>query len=838
MAKQKTEQKVLHKEPSDEGAVVERLKDEKEMLTQKYKSLADIIEKLSTEKSAPSPAPNQQGHVKDLEERFNFQLGELKENLRTLEKRIIKDVKSSIDPNFVEKFQSLDKLNGYEQKLQELSKRFDEIGKESTEIDEKIERLKLELRNFVQDIGNSLTANISSLEQRTAIIERGFRPETAQKLSDLIYSADEMIHHTIPNEVREKIQNRIGPLTQDVINLKENSRNLENKLNDAVKHLNQFKDGLRFIDAMKDDVSRLRKERELLYEKVVKKEKKLLEMFDEFDELQNKDIKKVQERIEKVEEILKSYPPIIENSVKKLFDQMIQSKFEKLDKNFSENMDKVENRIKDLAVDYHKVEGKIIGMDNALETMGKDLQKLTTQTVQLTRTDFLDDGDRKAIEARIEAFKDRMDENKKNFEKSLAEIKNIVGDLEIHENEIKEKLVAEVKGTTAEVGVKIAELEHDIESLKGGADNAEKKFIEVLKDTQSLKNYFESKFSDLDKFLQKNVRDFDKAFSDIKSSNNDYKQKIDIKVSGLEGSLNQRLLLIDRTLESLKNEKEDADKKIKNNIANFENLLKKKDFFEDKIKLRLQTIESNMDSKTSQIQKNLEKINKVGEVFESRRDFLERTLKNINDDRENVLKRIRDLEVTSADNEHTLEKKVRNIFIDMVNPKLAEFEKKIANSIEFIDAKAKESDKNFQHFNKSIESLNSNIESIHREIERFNMRISQLSQSKFLDEDDLKIIDERIKNVKQQTDTKYDERTERLDTEIKMLMAEIDKLEKIKLENKMFSDSIVDIKRSTSDLAEKMSRIDRVTSMMDDKISDLEKEVKLKERLNQRISNF
>ena len=355
----------VDKELEESRKKIAQLEREKAELTDKSKSLGDIIEGFSDQKPDTAAV---EGALKDIGEKFDAKIKKLEDSVSAgkdkeeVKKQIASLMKEKVDPKLGEisdKLKDLEKLKELGDKIGQINERLSsplyqpkqpgavsqglssfgeqiDFESELNDVRKTIDSINMALSNLSKKAEYRLTSAEDKLKEldKLKALELEFREindklgtENIQKLKKIVFSADELMEEVIPETVSRKMRKRLDP----VINSLKANREFSNELE---KRLSLMDGEVRELKKFRETINELRLEKDKLYKKFAEEEARFLEglaiLKMNIHKRMDKMMEKYQARLERMQEF--ASPKNIEAAVKDVVIELFENRMQEIEK--------------------------------------------------------------------------------------------------------------------------------------------------------------------------------------------------------------------------------------------------------------------------------------------------------------------------------------------------------------------------------------------------------------------------------------------------------------------------------------------------------------------------
>jgi len=350
------------KELQESRKKIAQLEKEKAEISDKSKSLGEIIESFSDQKPDMSEVHSA---LKDIGEKFDARIKKMEDsagNKEDIKKQVAGLVKEKMDPKLGEisdKLKDLERLKELGDKVAQINDRLSsplyqpkqpgavsqglasfgeqvDFESELNEVRKTIDSINMTLVNLSKKTEYRLISAEDKLKdlEKLKAMEIQFREindklgtENIQKLKKIVFSADELMDEVIPDTVNRKMRKRLDP----VINALKANRDHANVLEKRISDL----DGeVRELKKFREMINELRLEKDKLYKKFAEEEARFLEGLSilkmNIHKRMDKMMEKYHEQLTRMEEF--ASPKMIETSVKDVFNELFENRMQQLEK--------------------------------------------------------------------------------------------------------------------------------------------------------------------------------------------------------------------------------------------------------------------------------------------------------------------------------------------------------------------------------------------------------------------------------------------------------------------------------------------------------------------------
>ena len=343
---------------------IEQLEREKHELTEKSKSLGEIIESFSDQK----PDPGVESALKDIGEKFDAKIKRLEESVSSgkdkdeVRKQVATLMKEKVDPKLGEisdKLKDLERIKDLGDKIAQINERLSsplyqpkqpgavsqglasfgeqvDFESELNDVRKSIDSISMALSNMSKKVEYRLTSAEDKLKEleKLKALELQFREindklgtENIQKLKKIVFSADELMEEVIPETVNRKMRKRIDPIINSLKANRESTNELE-------KRLSLLDGEVRELKKFRETINELRLEKDKLYKKFAEEEAKFLEglaiLKMNIHKRMDKMMEKYHEQLTKMQEF--ASPRMIETSVKDVVNELFENRLQGVEK--------------------------------------------------------------------------------------------------------------------------------------------------------------------------------------------------------------------------------------------------------------------------------------------------------------------------------------------------------------------------------------------------------------------------------------------------------------------------------------------------------------------------
>jgi chromosome segregation ATPase len=350
------------KELQESRKRIAQLEKEKADITDKSKSLGEVIESFSDQKPDMSEV---QGALKDIGEKFDARIKKIEEaagNKDDIKKQVAGLMKERVDPKLGEisdKLKDLERLKELGDKVAQINERLSsplyqpkqpgavsqglasfgeqvDFESELNEVRKTIDSINMALVNLSKKTEYRLISAEDKLKEleKLKAMELQFREindklgtENIQKLKKIVFSADELMDEVIPDTVNRRMRKRLDP----VINgLKAN----RDHANDLEKRISGLDSEVRELKKFREMINELRLEKDKLYKKFAEEEARFLEGLSilkmNIHKRMDKMMEKYHDQLTRMEEF--ASPRMIETSVKDVFNELFENRMQQIEK--------------------------------------------------------------------------------------------------------------------------------------------------------------------------------------------------------------------------------------------------------------------------------------------------------------------------------------------------------------------------------------------------------------------------------------------------------------------------------------------------------------------------
>jgi DNA repair exonuclease SbcCD ATPase subunit len=496
---------------------IAQLEKEKEELTDKSKSLGEIIESFSDQK--PDTAAIE-GALKGIGERFDAKIKKLEDSVSAgkdkdeVKKQVASLMKDKVDPKLGEisdKLKDLEKLKELGDKIAQINERLSsplyqpkqpgavsqglasfgeqvDFESELNDVRKTIDNINMSLSNMSKKVEYRLTSAEDKLKEldKLKALELEFREindklgtENIQKLKKIVFSADELMEEVIPETVSRKMRKRVEP----IVNSLKANRDFSNELD---KRLSLLDGEVRELKKFRETISELRLEKDKLYKKFAEEEARFLEglaiLKMNIHTRMDKMMEKYQKRLEKMQEF--SSPRMIESAVKDVVNELFEGRLQQDEKHLM----LIDEKIRALVEKDRDLLGQIEEME-APENLRKwisdktrDIDRKFYYDIQGLKKDSAKSSDAiAAMKERQKTFESGMNDFSRKMSDQVSTINKVI-DLKDTFAKRAENLAASIKSLDARIA---AERERTI-VLEQDMRGAETRFDKVSDGLESL----------------------------------------------------------------------------------------------------------------------------------------------------------------------------------------------------------------------------------------------------------------------------------------------------------------------------------------------------------------
>jgi DNA repair exonuclease SbcCD ATPase subunit len=496
---------------------IAQLEKEKEELTDKSKSLGEIIESFSDQK--PDTAAIE-GALKGIGERFDAKIKKLEDSVSAgkdkdeVKKQVASLMKDKVDPKLGEisdKLKDLEKLKELGDKIAQINERLSsplyqpkqpgavsqglasfgeqvDFESELNDVRKTIDNINMSLSNMSKKVEYRLTSAEDKLKEldKLKALELEFREindklgtENIQKLKKIVFSADELMEEVIPETVSRKMRKRVEP----IVNSLKANRDFSNELD---KRLSLLDGEVRELKKFRETISELRLEKDKLYKKFAEEEARFLEglaiLKMNIHKRMDKMMEKYQKRLEKMQEF--SSPRMIESAVKDVVNELFEGRLQQDEKHLM----LIDEKIRALVEKDRDLLGQIEEME-APENLRKwisdktrDIDRKFYYDIQGLKKDSAKSSDAiAAMKERQKTFESGMNDFSRKMSDQVSTINKVI-DLKDTFAKRAENLAASIKSLDARIA---AERERTI-VLEQDMRGAETRFDKVSDGLESL----------------------------------------------------------------------------------------------------------------------------------------------------------------------------------------------------------------------------------------------------------------------------------------------------------------------------------------------------------------
>jgi|GEM_PF-1833506 len=635
---------MLKKQLEEEKRKTQLLENEKKDLEEKRKGLAKIIEKVSSRPEAPEPKPSPppepvEPKLNDLEkkltEQFQSQLKEIKEGMTAIGTKMEKTAKPEDGKvkKLVDKIQSetSSKISALEDTMKRISDRFtspEVPSKGGEEVSKGLAAFggNVELQSDLNDVKKSLKdlertfvdmrddnetrfsrikeqmkriEKLPSLEEKLQALIEKLGPENIEKLKKLVFSTEELSNQVIPQEISKGLSKEISPVLGDVKTLKEEAGKLSVRIKKLYNEMSYFKSELKNLYRLGDYVVDLQTGREKMKGDFKERESKLLE---KISGLEIKLKEKSEELSERIKLFKKDYSDFVEEMVRKMFTEMVESRlsdvkdktskelvsfkdgmdivnsrFYKFENEISPAMETLKERVRDLEKVVEKVKGfqeKLdLNVEKSIEKKFTDISKpaLSGMEDRISKTFETVNGRVDDMESELSQFRDVVNPTLEMFKGDLEKFEGRLGKINEFQSNLSDK-IKEIKDDNKDIAKNLDSLER----VEGKIEILDEK----AKDIDDLKGTLDTRIGELDRKLktlderlseQKKVLE---RIGKIEKVMDDFSVEISKLTDGsaaMEKRIEDNKSLFEESLDDLKDEKSQFENVVKPSLEMFKN---------------------------------------------------------------------------------------------------------------------------------------------------------------------------------------------------------------------------------------------------------------------------
>jgi DNA repair exonuclease SbcCD ATPase subunit len=528
------------REPDED---VESLKEELEKERGKSKSLAEIIEKVS---SAPEGGEeNTSQNVDELESKMREVEGRINSQVQTQ----MKEIRNAITAmgTKMEETAKTEKPEKVGSKMKDMidnvqaetSKKIADLQEEIKKMMERLEQPKkeeevskglaifggrvdlkgdmLEIKSSIKDIERGLhelrdetDTRITRVKEQIKILERfpafeekleglieRMSPANIEKLKKFVFSADEITGEVIPNEVEKKLTKDLTPVFNDIKSVRSDIEKLSENTKSIFNDINYFKGEIKTLYKLGDYISELQAEKEKTHDKINEKEANVMSLVNKLETVIKKRTEIINDRIEKFG---KAFTAKIEAKTKEYFDDLTESKFleleDRTEKNLAVSRAKVNDMVSKFVQFQNVVNPTLALVKEELEKTNTRIEKIKTNQAEFEKE--MEDGAKemftdiagpqiKNIGNDVTKFSKGINDRLEDFEAEFVQFQNVTN-----------PTLTLLKNDLGKLDAKIEKLRTRHEDLKGDVNE----LAEMRKTIYSLNEWA--------KAMEVRQREFDK----------------------------------------------------------------------------------------------------------------------------------------------------------------------------------------------------------------------------------------------------------------------------------------------------------------------------------------
>jgi chromosome segregation ATPase len=399
----------------------EGLKKELERERKKTKSLAKIIEKVSTAapETAEKPAADVEPRLKEIEskmdEKVQSQMKEVKDAVAAIGTKVEASAKSEKGErtgtkvkDMIDKVQAdtTKKISEFEETLKKMIEKIEVPKKEGGEVSKGLSAFGgrvdfkneiLEIRSSLKDLDRGINelrdetdTRITKIKEQIKVLEKmpiieekleglleKMSPGNIEKLKKFVFSADEITGEVIPNEIEKKVTKELTPVFNDIKDVRDDIEKLSENIKTLFSEINFFRGEIKNLYKLSDYISELQKEKGKIHEKMDEKEDNLIRMVNKLEGVVKK---KTGLMDEKLGEFEKTFTGKLEDEVKGCFDDLTESKFLELEDRTEKNLAVSRAKLNDMLSRFVQFKNVV---DPTLSLMKEEMEKLSTKLDKL-----------------------------------------------------------------------------------------------------------------------------------------------------------------------------------------------------------------------------------------------------------------------------------------------------------------------------------------------------------------------------------------------------------------------------------------------------------------------
>jgi len=721
----------LKKQLEEEKKRAAELKKEKAEAEEKNKSLAEIIENVSSKEDKPQPQEPVEPKLRELEKRmteqFQAQMKTLSDNLVAIGTKLEKAGRAGEDKkarDSLDKLQSetTSKISAIEDSIKKLTEKVTapppgkggEVSKGlsafggSVELQSELEGVKKEVKDLekmlVETRDESETKferikeqmkrieKLPSLEERVQTLVEKLGPENIERLRKLIISTEELSDHVIPQEISKSLTKELSPVTDDIKNLKGEAAKLNERIKRVYNELSYFKGEIKTLYKFGDYISGLQSDRDKTRQELKDREAKILERIADMElKLRGK----TNEISDKMKAFKKEFSGVVEDTVNKLFKDMAETRLSEVEDRTGKEL----NVVKD---EMTTISSRITQFENVVNpTLDMMREKLDEFENVLARVQDFQENINLRVEKNIEKkfndfSKPKLSEIEGRVSKAIETLDEKMEELRSDFSQFADVINPSMKMFRGE----LEKFEGRTEKLKEAQSNIEEKVKEIRSENKELFRIIGS-LED----IKKSINTLDgktKQIDDVKGLLERKISEVDDKLETLDDQLGEQKEFLKRIdqIEKTLGDSISSQSKLRDTVLVMEKKIEgNRNLFEDGIddlKNEKSQLENTVKPELESFRNDLGRFADALEKFKERQGKLKTDLKDTKADSKDLFKRFGSLQSYTQD-----VSKLQKTMMDV-----EEFMKSFSDKSERMNENIKHLAERISSAKKSIEGLN------------------------------------------------------------------------------------------------------------------------------------